>query len=75
LGDEFWEELNSFISKAALNPRHFHLEKGDLRRANLIRFPYHFFSGKLQAVSVSRWFGITGSVRNAVSPDDNLSSP
>src|SRR5919109_3854781 len=24
LGDEFWNELNSFINKAAANPQHFH---------------------------------------------------
>lgn len=42
LGDEFWEELNWFISQAAGNPRRFHFEAPDRRRVNLRRFPYHF---------------------------------
>jgi plasmid stabilization system protein ParE len=42
LGDEFWNELNSFINKAAANPQHFHFEARDRRRVNLKRFPYHF---------------------------------
>jgi plasmid stabilization system protein ParE len=42
LGDEFWEELNSFVAKAAANPQRFHFETRDRRRFNLRRFPYHF---------------------------------
>lgn len=42
LGDEFWQELNSFIKLAAEQPRRFHLEARGRRRANLSRFPYHF---------------------------------
>ena len=42
LGDEFWEELNSFISKASASPQRFHFETRDRRRANLRRFPDHF---------------------------------
>jgi plasmid stabilization system protein ParE len=42
LGDEFWEELNSFISLAATNPQRFHFEARERRRVNLRRFPYHF---------------------------------
>ena len=42
LGDEFWEELNSFISQAADHPQRFHFEGRDRRRVNLRRFPYHF---------------------------------
>jgi plasmid stabilization system protein ParE len=42
LGDEFWEELNSFISKAATSPRRFHFAARDRRRVNLQPFPYHF---------------------------------
>jgi plasmid stabilization system protein ParE len=42
LGDEFWEELNSFINLAATNPQRFHFEDKDRRRINLQRFPYHF---------------------------------
>jgi len=42
LGDEFWEELNFIIKQASTNPKHFHFETRDRRRANLKRFPYHF---------------------------------
>jgi len=42
LGDEFWEELNSFIKRASANPKRFHFETQDRRRVNLKRFPYHF---------------------------------
>jgi len=42
LGDEFWEELNAFIQRAAANPRHFHFQARDRRRANLRRLPYPF---------------------------------
>ena len=42
LGDEFWDELNSFINRAGANPKRFHLEARDRRRVNLKRFPYHF---------------------------------
>ena len=42
LGDEFWEELNSFINQAASHPTRFHFEARDRRRVNLRRFPYHF---------------------------------
>ncbi len=42
LGDEFWEELNSFINTAGATPQRFHFEAHDRRRVNLRRFPYHF---------------------------------
>ena len=42
LGDDFWDELSSFILRAAANPRRFHFEKQARRRVNLDRFPYHF---------------------------------
>ena len=41
LGDSFWEELNKTIATAADRPERFHPVLGDLRRANLKRFPYH----------------------------------
>ena len=42
LGNEFWEELNSFIRLAAAEPQHFHFQTVDRHRVNLKRFPYHF---------------------------------
>jgi len=42
LGDEFWEELNSFIAQAAANPGRFHFDTSGRRRVNLKRFPFHF---------------------------------
>ena len=49
LGDEFWAELNSVIQRAAANPRRFHLENRERRRANLKRFPYHFLFREIPA--------------------------
>jgi len=42
LGDEFWEELNTFLSLAAAQPQRFHFEGPNRRRVNLQRFSYHF---------------------------------
>lgn len=42
LGDEFWDELNSFISAAAENPKRFQIARRNRRRVNLKRFPFHF---------------------------------
>ena len=47
LGDEFWEELNSFVKQAAANPQRFHFETQNRRRVNLRRFPYHFLFGEI----------------------------
>jgi len=65
LGDEFWEELNSFINQASANPQRFHFETRDRRRVNLNRFPYHCLSGKSPAASASRWCAIISSILNA----------
>ena len=58
LGDEFWEELNRYIHAAAANPLRFHRFTGDLHRANLKRFPYHFlyrvFSDRIRITAVRR---------------------
>jgi hypothetical protein len=51
LGDEFWDELNAFINKAAANPQRFHFEERDRRRVNLRRFPYHFLFRKIPSVT------------------------
>jgi len=42
LADEFYSELSSLIRRASQNPGRFRIIQGDLRRANLKRFPYHF---------------------------------
>ena len=42
LGDEFWEELTAFITRACAHPQRFHFQSRDRRRVNLKRFPYHF---------------------------------
>ena len=49
LGDDFWDELNSFIQQAASNPQRFHFEARDRRRVNLRRFPYHFLFREVPA--------------------------
>ena len=42
LGDAFFAELMSHVHVAREQPTTFHFFKGELRRANLSRFPYHF---------------------------------
>ena len=42
LADEFYAELRSLMTRAAEKPEHFPIRQGDIRRANLYRFPYHF---------------------------------
>lgn len=42
LADDFYRELRTFFKKAANQPGRFRICEGDLRRANLVRFPYHF---------------------------------
>lgn len=42
LADDFYNELRRFMLKAAERPESFSVRESDLRRANLIRFPYHF---------------------------------
>jgi plasmid stabilization system protein ParE len=42
LGDAFFEEFMAYIALALESPTRFHPIDGELRRANLDRFPYHF---------------------------------
>lgn len=42
LGDAFFDEFMVFTALVLENPVRFHPISGDLRRANLNRFPYHF---------------------------------
>lgn len=42
LGDAFFEEFMAYVALALESPTRFHPIEGDLRRANLPRFPYHF---------------------------------
>jgi len=42
LGDAFFAELTAQVHAAQLQPTKFHPFHGELRRANLSRFPYHF---------------------------------
>jgi len=42
LADEFYNELRSFLQKAAETPEAHGIRERDLRRVNLERFPYHF---------------------------------
>jgi plasmid stabilization system protein ParE len=43
LAEEFYAELKTYFEKAADSPEFYPVRKGDLRRVNLQRFPYHFF--------------------------------
>lgn len=38
----FFEELTKRVAQAHAQPQRFHPVAGELRRANLERFPYHF---------------------------------
>ena len=42
LADEFYRELRRLILRAADRPGSFAAREHDLRRVNLLRFPYHF---------------------------------
>ncbi len=42
LADEFYEELQAKVNIVRENPTFFPRYRGDIRRANLKRFPYHF---------------------------------
>lgn len=42
LADEFYRELRFFFQKAVEQPERFAIRERDIRRANLLRFPYHF---------------------------------
>jgi hypothetical protein len=42
LGDAFFEEFMAYVALALESPIRVHPIEGDLRRANLSRFPYHF---------------------------------
>ena len=42
LGDAFFDEFMAYVAVVVENPTRFHPVEGDLRRANLERFPYHF---------------------------------
>ena len=63
LGDDFWEELNSFIRLATANPHRFHFEGANRRRVNLRRFPYHFLFRE-----------IVGGIRITVVPSPTTSA-
>lgn len=42
LADEFYRELRVFFQKTVEQPERFAIRERDIRRANLLRFPYHF---------------------------------
>jgi plasmid stabilization system protein ParE len=42
LAQDFYRELRAFMLDASRRPGRYHFFKGDLRRVNLKRFPYHF---------------------------------
>jgi len=43
LADEFYAELKGYFQKAAQSPESYVIRQRDIRRVNLLRFPYHFF--------------------------------
>ncbi len=43
LADDFYAELRAFFKGAASSPESYAVRERNLRRANLNRFPYHFW--------------------------------
>jgi plasmid stabilization system protein ParE len=43
LADEFYREFRAIVARAAHRPESFRIRTRDIRRANLRRFPFHFF--------------------------------
>ena len=42
LADEFYDELRFHFQRAVRQPERFLIRERDIRRTNLLRFPYHF---------------------------------
>lgn len=42
LADDFYSELRQFMLEASQRPKSFSIRGRELRRVNLLRFPYHF---------------------------------
>ena len=42
LADDFYREFRLFVEEAVARPESFSVRVRDIRRANLLRFPYHF---------------------------------
>ena len=42
LADEFYAELRQFLLDAGKRPERYSIRARDIRRVNLVRFPYHF---------------------------------
>lgn len=41
LADEFFDEVDAFVSKIIANPLRYSIRIAEVRRVNLTRFPYH----------------------------------
>src|SRR6516164_2658053 len=70
LAEEFYTELRYFMTKAADKPESFSIREGDIRRANLRRFPYHFLfrvvGHEVRILVVRHQYGRAGIVSPAV---------
>lgn len=42
LGDRFFDEAEAIVARVLRNPKGFHFQEKDLRRAQFKVFPYHF---------------------------------
>src|SRR2546423_13900159 len=42
IADEFYSELGSFLRKAVNSPEGYAIRERDVRRVNLVKFPFHF---------------------------------
>jgi plasmid stabilization system protein ParE len=56
LGDQFFSELTAALDSVLRNPQRGHPVEADIRRVNLISFPYHFLyrllSGRVRVTIV-----------------------
>jgi plasmid stabilization system protein ParE len=60
VADRFFGTFLALVDKAAENPKRFHLISGQLRRANLHGFPYHFVYRERYSESESWCSATTG---------------
>lgn len=72
LADDFYAELRHFIADAAERPESFSIREHDVRRVNLLRFPYHFLfriAGDTVRILLC---GITEDIQHRVSGVDEV---
>jgi hypothetical protein len=67
LADRFFVELDAWVAQIACEPGKFHQVASGLRRANMLRFPYHFLSGKVRLAFAFSFYATTRGIHDSVS--------